>query len=210
MKKLLLPLISLILFSSSAVSQIKYDGLKLDLFDIKTKNIDLALLDHREEVVNGSEKPNFVGYRRTGVGIKSTIKTLSKNDFVVDLSNNIVNSLARFDINVTNLNTKYQEDQNTVKQELIKLNGSKKILLVFDQLHTDGYGIQYLKYKISLYIYNKEGILLKYKDFRGDEKLGGNVAFGSGSYKEYMPDAMTKLFEDILKDKDILEIINKE
>ncbi|WP_348798540.1 lipoprotein [Flavobacterium adhaerens] len=211
MKKILLGLVALILLSSCAVNQtIKYDGLKLDLFDIKTKNIDLALLDHREQVVNGSKKPDFVGYMRSGVGIAYTIKTKSKNEFVVDLSNNIVNSLAKFDINVTNLKTKYQDDENTVKQELLKLNGNKKILLVIDQLHTDGYGIEFLKYKINLYIYDKDGKLLKYKAINGDEKLGGNIAFGPGSYKTYMPDAVSKLFENILKDKEILEIINND
>lgn len=211
MKKIILGLISLLLFSSCAVNQkIKYDGLKMDLFDIKTTNIDLALLDHRKEVTSGSKKPDFVGYMRSNVGIAYTIKTKSKNDFVVDLSNNIVNTLARFDIKVTNVKTKYQDDENTLKQELLKLNGSKKILFVIHKLHTDGYGIQILKYNLELYIYDKDGKLLKYKAFDRDKKIGGNVAFGAGSYKTYMPEAVSKLFEDILKDNEILEIINKD
>jgi len=199
---------SFILLTSCAVGRkVKYDGLKLDLFDIKTKNIDLALLDHREAVIDGSRKPDFTGYMRSSVGIAYPIGTGSKNSLMLDLSNNIVNSLARFDIKVTSLPTKWEQDEKTVKSELISLKGDKKILLVFDQLNTDGYAIQFLQYKINLYIYDKDGTLLKYKSIDGKEKLGGNVAFGAGAYKTYMPEGMAKLFEDIFKDKEILALL---
>ncbi|MBE0391300.1 hypothetical protein [Flavobacterium sp. PL002] len=210
MKNIFLGLVALILLSSCAVSRkVKYDGLKLDLFDIKNKNIDLALLDHREAVIDGSRKPDFVGYMRSNVGIAFPMGTQSKNNFMYDLSNNIVNSLKRFDIVVTNLDTKWQDEEQSVKTQLLSLNGDKKVLLVFDQLNTDGYMIQFLYYKINMYVYDKNGVLLKYKAIDGKEKLGGNVAFGAGSYKTYMPDAISKLFEDIFKDQEILELINK-
>ncbi|WP_281310749.1 hypothetical protein [Flavobacterium flavigenum] len=207
-KKIGLIIFSSILLTSCAVGRkVKYDGLKLDLFDIKTKNIDLALLDHREAVIDGSRKPDFVGYMRSNVGIAYPIGTESKNNLMLDLSNNIVNSLDRYDIKVTSLTTKWQEDEKTVKSQLLSLNGDKKIFLVFDQLHTDGYMIQFFYYKIHLYIYDKDGALLKYKSIEGKEKLGGNVAFGAGAYKTYMPEAMKKLFEDMFKDKEIAGLL---
>ncbi len=209
-KKAVLVAFSGILLTSCAVGRkVKYNDLKLDLFDIKTKNIDLALLDHREAVTDGSRKPDFVGYMRSNVGIAYPIGTESKNSLMLDLTNNIVNSLNRYDIKVNSLSTKWEEDEKEVKSQLLNLSGDKKIFIVFDQLNTDGYMIQFLYYKINLYIYDKDGTLLKYKSIDGKEKLGGNVAFGAGAYKTYMPEAMTKLFEDIFKDKEVIELLNK-
>jgi hypothetical protein len=211
MRIYLLGILSLVLFSSCAVNRkVKYDGLKLDLVDIKTKNIDLALLDHREAVVDGSRKPDFVGYMVSGAGIHWPMGTLSKNDLMNDLSYNIVNSLDKYNVKVTNVITKWQDDEKIIKSKLLTLNGDIKMFFIFDELNTSGYGIQFLYYKINLFIYNKSGELLKYKAFDGKDKLGGNVAFGPGSFESYMPKSMSKLFEDILKDKEILEVINKD
>jgi len=199
------------LLSSCAVNQkVKYDGLELNLSEIKTKNIDLALLDHREAVIDGSRKPDFVGYMISGAGINWPMGTLSKNNLMDDLSYDIVNSLNRYDVKVANVITKWQDDEQIVKSKLFNLNGDIKIFFVFDQLHTNGYGIQFLYYKINMFIYNKSGELLKHKSIEGKEKLGGNIAFGPGSYKTYMPKSMSKLLEDIFRDKEILEIINKD
>ena len=206
----LLGFCSLVLLSGCAVNQrVKYDGLKLNLSGIKTKNIDLALLDHREAVIDNSRKPDFVGYMVSGAGIHWPMGTLSKKDLMDDLSNDIVNSLNKFDVKVTNVSTTWKDDEQTVKAKLFNLNGDVKIFFIFHQLNTSGYGIQVLFYKIDMFIYNKSGELLKYKVIEGKEKLGGNVAFGAGSYKTYMPKAMSKLIEDIFNDKEVLDIINK-
>lgn len=211
MKTYLVGILSLMLLSSCAVSQkVKYDGLELNLSEIKTKNIDLALLDHREAVIDGSRKPDFVGYMVSGAGINWPMGTLSKNNLMDDLSYDIVNSLNKYDVKVINVITKWQDDEQTIKSKLFNLNGDIKIFFVFEQLHTNGYGIQFLYYKINMFIYNKSGELLKHKLIEGKEKLGGNIAFGPGSYKTYMPKSMSKLLEDIFSDKEILEIINKD
>ncbi|WDF63170.1 hypothetical protein [Flavobacterium sp. KACC 22763] len=209
-KKAVLAVFICILLTSCVVGRkVKYNDLKLDLFDVKTQKIDFALLDHREAVIDGSRKPDFVGYMRSNVGIAYPISTESTESFMNDLSNSIINSLKRYDIKATSLSTKWEDDEKTVKTELLSQTGDKKILLVFDQLNTDGYMIQFLYSKINLYVYDKEGVLLKYKFFEGKEKLGGNVAFGAGDFKTYMPEAMKKLFETIFKDKEVIEAINK-
>jgi hypothetical protein len=211
MRIYLLGILSLVLLSSCAVNRkVKYDGVKLDLTGIKTKNIDLALLDHREAVIDGSRKPDFVGYMVSGAGIHWPMGTLSKNNLMDDLSNNIVNSLDKYNVKVTNVITKWQDDEKTIKSKLLALNGDIKIFFVFNQLNTNGYGIQFLYYNINVYIYNKSGELLKHKVIVGKDKLGGNIAFGPGSFETYMPKSMSKLFEDILNDKEILETINKD
>ncbi len=199
-----------ILLTSCAVSRkVKYDSLKMNLSEIKTKNISLALLDQREAVIDGSRKPDFVGYMRSNVGIAFPIGTDSENNFMSDLSSNIVNSLTRFGVTVNNVVTSHTEDENEVKSKVFTTNDDKKILFVFDELHTDGMAIQVLHYKINVFVYDKNNELLKYKFFAETRKLGGNVAFGAGPYKRYMPEAIVKLFEETLNDDEILNAINK-
>ena len=147
---------------------------------------------------------------RSNAGIAWPIGTESKNDFIQDLTKNIINSLDRFDIKATVIDTKSNEDEKAIKIKLLNANGDKKVFFVFDELHTDGYAIQVLHYKINVFVYNKTGELLKYKVFEAHQKLGGTVAFGAGPYKKYMPQAISKLFEDVFNEKEILEAINSK
>lgn len=210
MKKIILCLFCLVLLTSCAVSRkVKYDNLNMNLSEIKTKNISLALLDQREAVIDGSRKPDFVGYMRSNVGIAFPIGTESKNNFMSDLSSDIVSSLSRFGVNVNNIITSHTEKENEVKSKIFTIDDDKKIFFVFDELHTDGMAIQVLHYKINVFVYDKNNELLKYKVFNETRKLGGNVAFGAGPYKRYMPEAIVKLFEEILNDEEILNAINK-
>lgn len=209
MKKIILITTCIILFTSCAVNRkVKYDNLSMNLSEIKTKSISLALLDKREAVVDGSRKPDFVGYMRSNVGIAFPIGTESKNNFMLDLSANIENSLSRFGVKVNNIVTSHTEAEQEVRTKVFTTLDDKKILFVFNELHTDGMAIQVLHYKINLFVYDKNNELLKYKDFDGKRKLGGTVAFGAGPYKRYMPEAIVKLFEDILNDDEILSAIN--
>ncbi|MES2513781.1 MAG: hypothetical protein V4580_06525 [Bacteroidota bacterium] len=180
--------------------KVKYDGLTLNLTALNAKSIDIALLDHREAVTNGSQGPDFVGYAKSRTGISWPMKTRSKNALMVDLSTDIVSSFEKSGVKVTNVNTKYNDDKDEVKLHLLNLAGDKKIVLVFDQLHTDGYGAQYLNYKLTLYLYDSAGQLLRSKVMIGREKIGGTVLWGSGRFKTYMPAAMIKLLEDIFKE----------
>lgn len=209
MKKYLLVITSIVLLTNCAVNrQVKYDGLKMNLSEIKTKSISLALLDQREAVIDGSRKPDFVGYMRSNVGIAFPIGTESKNNFMSDLSSDIENSLSRFGVNVNNIVTSHTEKESEVKSKLLSTDDNKKIFFVFDELHTDGMAIQVLHYKINVFVYDKNNELLKYKVFDDTRKLGGNVAFGAGPYKRYMPEAIVKLFEEILNNEEILNSIN--
>ena len=210
MKKIILGISCIVLLTGCAAKRkVQYANLKMNLSEIKTKKISLSLLDQREAVIDGSRKPDFVGYMRSNAGIAFPIKTESENNFMTDLSSNIVNSLSRFDINANNIITSHTENEKEVKSKLFTTEDDKKILFIFDELHTDGYAIQLLHYKINIFIYGKNNELLKYKVYDGERKLGGTVAWGAGPYKKYMPEAIVKLFEEILNDNEILTAINK-
>jgi hypothetical protein len=209
MKKIILLILCSILLSGCVVNQkVSYDNLKFNLSEVKAKTVTIGLLDHRQSVIDGSRKPDFVGNMRNNFGVAFPIGTKSKNDFMLDLSNDMVESLKRFDINAVNVTTNWKESEMEVKSKLFTSESSRKIFLVFDTFNTDGMAIQVLHYKINVFIYDKDGTLLKYKLFDGERKLGGNVAFGAGAYKKYMPEAIVKLFGEIFNDKEILNAIN--
>lgn len=209
MRKLGIILFAFVLLTNcTGYWKVKYDGVKMDLSEVKTKNIDLVLLDHREAVIDGSRKPSFTGYMRSAVGIAYPLNTKSKNNFTDDLTSNFINSFNTINVTLTAISSNFKDSIDVLKSKLFSLNGDRKVLLIFDILHTDGYSIQFLHYKIILNIFDKEGKLLKSKTFEGDTKLGGSVLMGPGPFKKYMPKAVAKLFEDIFKDQEVLEAIN--
>jgi hypothetical protein len=211
MKKTALALIAAAILTSCACGgySVKYDGLPLNLPTIKSKNIALALLDHRDTDLDGSTNPNFVGYIRNAYGIPFPLFTESNKALIDDLSGNIISSLNKQDIKVKNISTHWKDNEKTVNSELLTLEGEKKILFVFTELNTDGYGIQFLHYKIKASIYDKDGALLGTIPFTGSIESGGSVMMGAGSFCEYMPLTMTSLLEKIFKDKEFLGAINK-
>ncbi|HUH25149.1 MAG TPA: hypothetical protein VLY87_00850 [Flavobacterium sp.] len=202
-------LITSLFVTSCAVNQkVDYNNLKMDLFNVKSESLNIALLDHREAVIDGSRKANFTGYMRSNVGIAYPISTKTGNDFINEISNNIIKSLNKFNVKAFNIPSKYSEDENSVKEKLLQTKGDKKMLLTFNELHTDGYAIQVLHYDFDISVFDKNNELIAYKKFQDKRKLGGTVAFGAGPYKRYMPEAVTKLFEDIFNDPEILNALN--
>ncbi len=175
---------------------------------MKTSDISVALLDHRLAVVDGSRKSSFVGYMRSGAGIAYPMSTVSKEPFMEEMTQNIINSFKRLDIEATAIFTKNTETEENIKEKLFNQKANKKVFFIFKELHTDGYAIQVLHYNFEVFVYGKENKILAYKKFHDKRKLGGTVAWGPGPYKNYMPQAMTKLFEDTFNDEEIIKALN--
>ena len=207
---ILLIILSLFLTRCAVNRKIDYSNLKMDLFDVKSKSVNIALLDHREAVIDGSRKANFTGYMRSNVGIAYPISTKNGTNFIDEISNNIIKSLNRFNIKAVNILTKYSENENSIREQLFRTESNKKILFVFNELHTDGYAIQVLHYDFEVSVFDKDNQLISYKKFHDKRKLGGTVAFGAGPYKKYMPEAIVKLFEDVFNDPEILNKLNSD
>lgn len=202
--------IATLVISSCAVGKkVNYNSIKMDLFAVKAKSIDIVLLDHREAVVDGSRKPSFCGYMRSGVGIAYPVSTSSKKSFIDDIGNNIVSSLNKFNVKATLIPSNFEQSEETAKQNLLLVGGDKKMLFVFEEFHTDGYGIQYLHYNFDISVFDKDNNLIMYKKYYDKEKLGGNVAFGAGGFKKYMPEKVMEFFEGIFNDQEILNALNK-
>lgn len=209
LKNLSLIFVLAILLSSCAISRsVTYDNLKMDFSNVKEKSVSFALLDHRVQVIDGSRKPDFVGYMRSGVGIAYPMGTSSKNNFIDDLTAGIVASLERVEVIAVKVETSWNQSEKEVREKLFRLNNFKKVFIVFDELHTDGYAIQVLHYDFSVFVYNQNNELLKMKTFKKTEKLGGTVMWGAGPYKKYMPEALVRLFETVFSDEEISTAIN--
>jgi hypothetical protein len=208
--KLSMIILSIFMLSSCAVNRtVRYKDMNMNLFKIKN-GFGLAILDHRIQVVDGSRKPSFVGYTRSGAGIAWPISTESGNNYSDDLTASVVSSLQKVEINVTTIKTNFKESEEDVKSKLFDLTNNTKTLIVLEELHSDGYGKQNLFHRIHVYIYDLDNKLIEYQDFDGKEKSGGTIAWGAGKYKEHLPRAVGDLFESILTDENVVKAINRQ
>jgi|GEM_PF-595123 len=204
MKNLFYLILFSTLLSSCAISRkIPYNNLTIDLPQINTKSLSIAVWDQREQVIKGSRKPDFVGYMRSGAGIAYPMGTLSGKAFAEDIALNIYSSFNKNEINVSVINTSYKENENNVLRNLVSSSNDKLILLKCNQLHTDGYNSQALQYNLKILIYDKNGKLINQKSFIGTKEFARR-----GSYKVYMPNGLNELIKEIFNDKTVFNALN--
>ena len=195
--------LAFLILSGCAVSRkIQYDKINADLPAI-TENIALATWDQREQVLDGSRKPDFVGYMRSGAGIAYPIGTASGKPLADDISSSIASSLEKKGCTTSIITTSPADNENAILNNLKNSGSGKLVLIKCSEYHTDGYGIQNLNYNLQVKIHASDGQLVKEKSFQGDRNLGGSVAWGPGKYKEYMPEGLKTLLEEIFNDPEI-------
>ena len=200
-------LFALCLLIGCAISRkVEYEGVYANVPDFKQK-IALASWDQREQVVNGSRQPDFVGYMRSGAGIAYPMGTDNGKPFTDNMTSSISVSLSKQGSTVTDVNTQFTEKESLIIDQLKKTKGNRLILINCKQFHTDGYGSTSLMYNLQLNIYSEQGDLLKQKTFNGKRALGGSVAWGPGKYKVYMPEAFKKLIEEMFNDPEIVPVL---
>ena len=210
MKKIIIAGLAALFLQSCAVNlKVKYDNLDLNTSNVKTNTIDIALLDNRELVKKGHRKPDFVGDMRGGYGNAFPMKTVSEKPFMDDLANSLQASFNKQNITVEIVPTNHNQTDKEVADLLLVKNGNKKMMFHIHQLHTDGYGVQFLYYTIDVKIFDQNKQLLKQKTFTGKDKLGGDAFWGAGKFNEYMPQAVKKVFDEILNDTEISENLNR-
>ena len=199
--------LALCLLMGCAVSRkVEYEGVYANVPAFKQR-IGLASWDQREQVVNGSRLPDFVGYTRSGAGIAYPMGTANGKPFTDNMTSSISVSLSKKGSTVAVVTTRYNEQESMIIDQLKKTNSNRLILINCKEFHTDGYGATSLMYDLRLNIYSEKGDLLKQKTFSGKRPLGGSVAWGPGKYKEYMPEAFKKLIEEIFNDPEMAPII---
>lgn len=204
MKKFLYIILIGAIFSSCAISRkVPYNEMILNLPQVKTENLSIAVWDQREQLLKGSRKPDFVGYMRSGAGIAYPMGTLSGKAFADEIALNIASSYKNNGLNVSIINTSYKDNENSILNSFKNSSNNKLILMKCNQLHTDGYNIEALLYNIQVSIYNKNGALIAQKSFVGKKELGKGM-----KYKTYMPNGLKELIEEIFNDATIHNAIN--
>lgn len=206
-KYLYLPLLGTLV--SCAVSRtVQYDRINANVPEFSEK-ISIATWDQREQIINGSQKPNLVGYMRSAVGIAWPVSTKSNKPLADDISSSISSSLEKKGSTTSIITTQPAESENAIIDKLKKANSNKLILVKCAKFQTDGYGSQSLDFDLQVNIFSSNGDILKHKNFTGNRDLGGSVAWGPGKFKEYMPAAFKKLLEEIFNDPEIISVLKK-
>ncbi len=198
MKNLLYAASILLLTSCGSARKINYSGVNADLPKSNT-NISLAVWDQRVQVTDGSRKPDFVGYLRSGAGIAYPMRTRSGKPFVNDMSATIASALKESGSKVVVVETKFNDSRSMIVNRLKEHNAPQLLLLKCNEYHTDGYGAQALIYDIDVIVLDINGNILKERKFSGRKLLGGNGFWGAGKYKTYMPAGLKNLVEEIFR-----------
>lgn len=209
MKKIFFYVNILFLLAGCAISRkVNYDNIHASVPSFNQK-ISIATWDQRIQILDGSRKPDFVGYMRSGAGIAYPMGTDDKRPFVDILSTNISSALTSNGSSVNIVPTKSSEAESDILDALKKTNNKKLILINCKQFVTDGYGAETLTYELIVNIYSNDGNLLKQKSFANKKALGGNAFWGPGKYSRYMPEALKDLIEEIFNDSDIISALKE-
>jgi hypothetical protein len=203
MKKIAPYILIACLLSGCAISRkVNYTSVHANVPSFNQK-ISIATWDQRIQVLDGSRKPDFVGYMRSGAGIAYPIGTDDGRAFADILSSDIASALSSKGSSTNIVNTKFNETEPAILDELKKTNNDRLILINCKQFNTDGYGAEALIYELTVNIYSNQGDILQQKTFADKNQLGGNAFWGPGKYKQYMPEALKALIEKIFNDAEI-------
>jgi hypothetical protein len=204
MKTYLSILLITTLLSGCAISRkVQYNNLDLELSLVKIERLSIAVWDQREQIIDGTRKPDFVGYMRSAVGIAYPIGTLSSKPFADDIALDISTSYKNDGIQTIMVPTSFSESENTVLDNLKNSNSNKLILVKLNKLHTDGYTGHDLFYDLQTKVFNSNGELLEQVSFEGTKPLGKAT-----KYKTYHPVGLKELLEEVFNDARVLSALN--
>ncbi|MEI6888919.1 MAG: hypothetical protein ACOYM0_04840 [Bacteroidales bacterium] len=203
--KILFPVYGLIIliFVGCAVGRkIPYEKMKVNLSFSGSQSIALAVYDQREMVVDGSRKPDFVGYCRSGVGIAYPIGTESGKSFAEIIQETISRAFSNTGYSVKLVQTSYRDSFEEIKGKLIATSANRLIIIKLNKCYSDFYNANIFHYNVDLTIYDKKGSSLITKNFVKDDNIGGGT-WGQGKYKEYSPVYLEKEIESWLNNPEI-------
>jgi len=187
--------------------KVPYENMNINLSYSGSKSIALSIYDQREMVVDGSQKPAFVGYTRSGVGIAYPMVTKSGKPFAEIILETISRSLSNEGYSVKIIPTSYKDSFVEIKRKLLDTFNDRLIILKINKLHSDFYSATMFYYDIDVDIFNNEGNVLVTRNFQKETAIGGSI-WGTGNYKEYSQKYLANEIESWFNDKEIREILN--
>ncbi len=203
-------ILSGLFFSGCAVSNraINYSNLNYELPKINLEELNIAVWDQRNMVLDGSRKPDFVGYLRPPAGIAWPMGTKSTNKFADDIASGIAATYSAKGVNASVLRTNQNQNKSAILKIFQNTREGKLLLIKANTLHTDGpqkngQHIMSLHYDLDVQVYNENGDLITRKIFEGERFLGKGPEF-----EEYIPEKFTVFMSELLNDREIVEAIN--
>ncbi len=200
---LLLLLPALILTSCAGGRKIAYNDVEADLNYEGNETIAIAVYDQREMVLDGSRKPDFVGYMRSTAGIAYPMGTKSGENLTDDMSMSIAKSFKNKGYNTEVIETLPVDEKGALKTKLQDTGADKLLMLTLKKYHTDCYGVTRLMYDVKAEIMNSKGDIVTEKNFSDEYNVGGNAFWGPGDFKTYIPEHFKQFLDTMLNDEAI-------
>jgi len=120
-----------------AKTTLDYRKIQLQIASNASTTYAVAVLDRREVITKQNQKPTFVGYIRSAVGIAYPIGTKSGNTFSDDIAYTISQALQKSGAKVTEVPTNFSMDSQQVIEKLKSSNADKLILVILDEWRSD-------------------------------------------------------------------------
>lgn len=200
---LLLLLPALILTSCAGGRKIAYNDVEADLNYEGNETIAIAVYDQREMVLDGSRKPDFVGYMRSAAGIAYPMGTKSGENLTDDMSMSIAKSFKNKGYNAEVIETLPVDEKGAINTKLQDTGADKLLMLTLKKYHTDCYGVTRLMYDVKAEVMNSKGDIVAEKNFSDEYNVGGNAFWGPGDFKTYIPEHFKQFLDTLLNDEAI-------
>lgn len=195
--------ICLLMTACAVGKKVPYHTMNVNLAYRGTSSLGLCILDNREMILDGSQKPSFVGYTRSSVGIAYPMTTSDGQPFREDLAKVITKSLTNSGFTVQEVLSDPANFQASLQNWKKEGPGEKFVVLNFNKLHTDYYTFTDFIQDVVLEVYAKDGTLLISKNFAKTERIGKGSFWGTGKYQEYSPKYLQAQIEGWFNEEDV-------
>jgi hypothetical protein len=215
LKNILLTISIVILCAQTLHAQkreVQYDGLIAPINYKGNTKLTIMGQDNRTQVVDKSQKNDFVGYLRAPAGVPWRLRTKSGNPFINDYINSIGTTLSKagFQIKENIIPTGGSLDSARTASTPIEADRFLIIIRV-DKWNSDQYdaGIiahkRWLEYDVTMTIYDTAGKEIASKRFNPPTIELEKKGYGAGKFNEFIPEAVRVELGRILND-DVIKL----
>lgn len=176
-------LLAFLLASCAFGRKVPYENMKVNLNFSGSSAVAVTVLDQREMISDHSQKSDFTGYTRSGVGIAFPMGTESGKAFADVLRETITDALS-------------------VKGFTVMSAADRQLLVKIKRMHSDFYSFTMFYYDVDVSVLDKTGNALVTANFHKEDRISGN-GIGQGKYKEYSPAYLAGEIQSWLNDPHI-------
>lgn len=161
----------------------------------KVNSISIAVWDQRKQIIDASQKPDFVGYIRSGWNIPYPFHTKSDQNFVHILSTQLAKSFDKKRSSTTIIKTSKSDTKKEIKRELGKNGLRRGILIELNKMHADGYGKKHIIYDFTVSVFNAKRKLIVEENFEGKKLVNTPKPALKKFLNKYLPESLSELIE---------------